>query len=112
MAEVVRQEGAKMWARLVPDMAAGAASENPVLAELSCLVLRFVAEDVAVYNSDIVGGRMKVWPGGWCSPLIGRLLAQERGGFKVRLITWPGGRCSPCHRVTFNSGDRGAKCVG
>lgn len=59
MAEVVRQEGAKMWTHLMPDMAAGAASDSPVLAELSALVMRYVAEDVAVYNSDIIGGRMK-----------------------------------------------------
>ena len=48
-----------VWAQLMPDMAAGAASDSPVLAELSALVMRYVAEDVAVYNADIIGGRMK-----------------------------------------------------
>lgn len=59
MAEVVRQEGASLWSQLMPDMAAGAASDSPVLAELSALVMRYVAEDVAVYNADIIGGKMK-----------------------------------------------------
>jgi exportin-5 len=43
MAEVVRQEGATLWAQLMPDLAAGAASDSPVLAELSVLVMRYVA---------------------------------------------------------------------
>ena len=59
MAEVVRQEGAPLWSSIMPEMAAGACSDSPVRAELSALVMRYVAEDVAVYNSDIIGGRMK-----------------------------------------------------
>ena len=59
MAQVVRQQGAEVWIALVPDLAVGAASENPALAEVSCLTTRYVAEDVAVHNEDIIGGRMK-----------------------------------------------------
>jgi exportin-5 len=59
MAQVVRQQGADVWIALVPDLALGAASENPALAEVSCLTTRYVAEDVAVHNEDIIGGRMK-----------------------------------------------------
>lgn len=59
MAQVVRQQGADVWIALVPDLAIGAASENPALAEVSCLTTRYVAEDVAVHNEDIIGGRMK-----------------------------------------------------
>ena len=44
---------------LMPELAAGAGAGSPVLAELSALVMRYVAEDVAVYNSDIIGGKMK-----------------------------------------------------
>ena len=59
MAQVVRQEGASMWTGLMPELAAGAGAGSPVLAELAALVMRYVAEDVAVYNSDIIGGKMK-----------------------------------------------------
>ena len=59
MAHVVRQQGAKTWQALVPDLANGAASENPGVAEISALTMRYVAEDVAVHNADILGGRMK-----------------------------------------------------
>ena len=59
MAQVVRQQGAETWRALAPDLAAGAAAENPALAEVSCLTTRYVAEDVAVHNEDIIGGRMK-----------------------------------------------------
>ena len=59
MAQVVRQQGAEVWIALVPDLATGAAAENPALAEVSCLTTRYVAEDVAVHNEDIIGGRMK-----------------------------------------------------
>ena len=59
MAQVVRQQGAAVWQALVPDLALGASSENPALAEVSALTMRYVAEDVAVHNQDIIGGRMK-----------------------------------------------------
>ena len=59
MAEVVRQEGASLWTRLVPDLMAMAASEEPQAAEMGANVIRFVAEDVAVYNEDLIGGRMQ-----------------------------------------------------
>ena len=48
-----------MWTGLMPELAAGAGAGSPVLAELAALVMRYVAEDVAVYNSDIIGGKMK-----------------------------------------------------
>lgn len=78
MAEVVRQDGARLWTQLMPDMAMGAASDSPVLAELSCLVMRYVAEDVAVYNGDIIGGRMKELLGGLTSTLPQSLPALYR----------------------------------
>lgn len=67
VAEVVRQEGASLWARLVPDLVAMAASEEPQRAEMGACVIRFVAEDVAVYNEDIIGGRMRELLGGLTS---------------------------------------------
>ena len=78
MAEVVRQEGAAMWSSIMPEMAAGACSDSPVRAELSALVMRYVAEDVAVYNSDIIGGRMKELLYGLTSTLPQALQAMYR----------------------------------
>jgi exportin-5 len=59
MAEVVRQEGAGMWNQLVPDLVNMTLSDEPQRAELGVNVIRFVAEDVAVYNDDLIGGRMR-----------------------------------------------------
>ena len=67
VAEVVRQEGAGLWSRLVPDLVAMAASEEPQSAEMGACVIRFVAEDVAVYNEDLIGGRMRELLGGLTS---------------------------------------------
>ena len=78
MAQVVRQEGVGMWSSIMPEMAAGACSESPVQAELSALVMRYVAEDVAVYNSDILGGRMKELLYGLTSTLPQALPAMYR----------------------------------
>ena len=78
MAEVVRQEGAALWSSIMPEMAAGACSDSPVRAELSALVMRYVAEDVAVYNSDIIGGRMKELLYGLTSTLPQALQAMYR----------------------------------
>lgn len=78
MAQVVRQEGVGMWSSIMPEMAAGACSESPVRAELSALVMRYVAEDVAVYNSDILGGRMKELLYGLTSTLPQALPAMYR----------------------------------
>ena len=47
-------------------------------AELSALVMRYVAEDVAVYNSDILGGRMKELLYGLTSTLPQALPAMYR----------------------------------
>ena len=73
MAEVVRQEGASLWTRLVPDLMAMAGSEEPQAAEMGANVIRFVAEDVAVYNEDLIGGRMRELLGG-LSSTVGTLL--------------------------------------
>ncbi len=73
MAEVVRQEGASLWTRLVPDLMAMAASEEPQAAEMGANVIRFVAEDVAVYNEDLIGGRMRELLGG-LSSTVGTVL--------------------------------------
>ena len=62
----------------MPEMAAGACSDSPVRAELSALVMRYVAEDVAVYNSDIIGGRMKELLYGLTSTLPQALQAMYR----------------------------------
>lgn len=59
MAEVVRQEGAGTWNQLVPDLVNMTLSDEPQRAELGVNVIRFVAEDVAVYNDDLIGGRMR-----------------------------------------------------
>ena len=78
MAEVVRQEGAALWSSIMPELATGACSDSPVRAELSALVMRYVAEDVAVYNSDIIGGRMKELLYGLTSTLPQALQAMYR----------------------------------
>ena len=85
MAQVVRQQGAEVWIALVPDLAVGAASENPALAEVSCLTTRYVAEDVAVHNEDIIGGRMKELLFGLTSTLPQTLPALYRS-LEVRAI--------------------------
>ena len=67
---------------------------------ISALVLRFVAEDVAVYNQDIVGGRMRDLLHGLTStlphalPSLYRMLEVRPGG-KIRgMRGFSGTRCS------------------
>ena len=69
MAEVARQEGAELWARLVPDLVRMCASEGGQSAELAMNVVRFVAEDVAIHNEDMIGGRLRDLLGGLTSTL-------------------------------------------
>ena len=69
MAEVVRQEGSSLWTRLVPDLVQMCASDEGQCAELGMNVVRFVAEDVAIHNEDMIGGRMRELLGGLTSTL-------------------------------------------
>lgn len=85
LATVVRREGAALWAGVVPDLCAMTSSADADAAELAALVTRYVAEDVAVYNSDIIGGRMKDLLGGLTATLPQTLPALYRG-LEVRVF--------------------------
>ena len=85
LATVVRREGAALWAGVVPDLCAMTSSADADAAELAALVTRYVAEDVAVYNSDIIGGRMKDLLGGLTATLPQTLPALYRG-LEVRMF--------------------------
>jgi exportin-5 len=86
LATVVRREGAALWAGVVPDLCAMTSSGDADAAELAALVTRYVAEDVAVYNSDIIGGRMKDLLGGLTATLPQTLPALYRG-LEVRVVS-------------------------
>lgn len=56
--QAVRQDGPSLWASLCPELLAGA-SAGCGHAEMACLVLRTLAEDVTVYNEDLDGAVMR-----------------------------------------------------
>ena len=73
VAETVRQEGASLWTRLVPDLVSMATGDEAQRAEMGVNVIRYVAEDVAVYNEDMIGGKMRELLGG-LSSTVGTIL--------------------------------------
>eukprot|EP00897_Mesotaenium_endlicherianum_P007484 jgi/Mesen1/6764/ME000346S05942 len=58
LGEVVRSQGATLWKELLPALLSSAAA-SPVHAEVTALVLQFVAEDVTVHNEDLEGERKR-----------------------------------------------------
>ncbi len=103
LATVVRREGAALWAGVVPDLCAMTSSADADAAELAALVTRYVAEDVAVYNSDIIGGRMKDLLGGLAATLPQTLPALYRG-LEVRVYFASFFGFSPSPRPRDSSG--------
>ena len=73
VAETVRQEGASLWTRLVPDLVSMTTGDEAQRAEMGVNVIRYVAEDVAVYNEDMIGGKMRELLGG-LSSTVGTIL--------------------------------------
>ena len=71
--QAVRSDGPGLWASLCPQLLAGAAAQGGGHAELACLVLNTLAEDVTVYNDDLDGGHMRALLSGLTSTLTDTL---------------------------------------
>jgi exportin-5 len=67
--QAVRSDGPALWRSLCPELLAGAAAPGGGHAEMACLVLHTLGEDVTVYNDDLDGGHMRSLLSGLTSTL-------------------------------------------
>nr|XP_043632006.1 protein HASTY 1 [Erigeron canadensis] len=59
IAEIVRREGVGLWQELLPSLVS-LSSSGPVHAEMVCMMLRWLPEDVTVHNEDLEGERRRL----------------------------------------------------
>ncbi|GJU50085.1 protein HASTY 1 [Tanacetum coccineum] len=58
-AEIVRREGESLWQELLPSLVA-LCSSGPAHAEMVCMMLRWLPEDITVHNEDLEGERRRL----------------------------------------------------
>ncbi|KAI3794599.1 hypothetical protein L1987_37231 [Smallanthus sonchifolius] len=59
IAEIVRREGVSLWQELVPSLIS-LSSSGPTHAEMVCMMLRWLPEDITVHNEDLEGDRRRL----------------------------------------------------
>ncbi|KAL6578959.1 hypothetical protein OROMI_009175 [Orobanche minor] len=59
VAEIVRREGPSLWQELLPSIIT-LSNIGPIQAELVSMVLRWLPEDITVYNEDLEGDRRRI----------------------------------------------------
>ncbi|KAL4578086.1 hypothetical protein LXL04_014202 [Taraxacum kok-saghyz] len=59
IAEIVRREGVSLWQELVPSLVA-LSNSGPTHAEMVCMMLRWLPEDITVHNEDLEGDRRRL----------------------------------------------------
>ncbi|KAK9062295.1 hypothetical protein SSX86_019481 [Deinandra increscens subsp. villosa] len=59
IAEIVRREGVSLWQELLPSLIS-LSSSGPTHAEMVCMILRWLPEDVTVHNEDLEGDRRRL----------------------------------------------------
>ncbi|KAI3747386.1 hypothetical protein L6452_09841 [Arctium lappa] len=59
IAEIVRREGLSLWQELVPSLVS-LSSSGPTHAEMVCMMLRWLPEDITVHNEDLEGDRRRL----------------------------------------------------
>ncbi|KAJ0469083.1 putative armadillo-like helical, exportin-1/Importin-beta, exportin-5 [Helianthus annuus] len=59
VAEIVRREGVSLWQELVPSLIS-ISSSGPTHAEMVCMMLRWLPEDITVHNEDLEGDRRRL----------------------------------------------------
>ncbi|KAK1410770.1 hypothetical protein QVD17_37309 [Tagetes erecta] len=59
VAEIVRREGVSLWQELVPSLIS-LSSSGPAHAEMVCMMLRWLPEDITVHNEDLEGERRRL----------------------------------------------------
>ncbi|KAI7734620.1 hypothetical protein M8C21_018964 [Ambrosia artemisiifolia] len=59
VAEIVRREGVSLWQELVPSLIS-ISNSGPTHAEMVCMMLRWLPEDITVHNEDLEGERRRL----------------------------------------------------
>ncbi|CAL9003504.1 unnamed protein product [Prunus brigantina] len=59
VAEMVRREGLNLWQELLPTLVS-LSYKGPIQAELVCMMLRWLPEDITVHNEDLEGDRRRL----------------------------------------------------
>ncbi|KAL8193882.1 hypothetical protein R6Q57_026124 [Mikania cordata] len=59
IAEIVRREGVSLWQELLPSLIS-LSSSGPTHAEMVCMMLRWLPEDITVHNEDLEGDRRRL----------------------------------------------------
>ncbi|PWA66254.1 Armadillo-like helical [Artemisia annua] len=59
IAEIVRREGVSLWQELLPSLV-NLCSSGPAHAEMVCMMLRWLPEDITVHNEDLEGERRRL----------------------------------------------------
>lgn len=59
VAEIIRREGVNLWQDLLPSLVS-LSNQGPIQAELVVMMLRWLPEDIMVYNEDLEGDRRRL----------------------------------------------------
>ncbi|XP_076910372.1 protein HASTY 1-like isoform X2 [Bidens hawaiensis] len=59
VAEIVRREGVSLWQELIPSLIS-ISNSGPTHAEMVCMMLRWLPEDITVHNEDLEGDRRRL----------------------------------------------------
>ncbi|KAJ9541219.1 hypothetical protein OSB04_027725 [Centaurea solstitialis] len=79
IAEIVRREGLSLWQELVPSLLS-LSSSGPTHAEMVCMMLRWLPEDITVHNEDLEAIDI------FCTQLIPLFLCKIYAGDRRRLL--------------------------
>ncbi|PRW59064.1 HASTY 1-like isoform X1 isoform B [Chlorella sorokiniana] len=60
LALVIKRTGPELWEAALPQLLQAAQSEGPPMQEQVCMVMRYVADEIAMYSDDIAGDQKRL----------------------------------------------------